>query len=117
MLQVKHYKYSDALVKDDISFMRFQRESVDGYVLSTCTSEHSENGSLMVTASFEIIANSLTHRYLTRCADAPCIVVETQPLSIYFDVLEDYLQFCEFFAIDAQQPLIDQFNQTAAAKA
>ncbi|WP_112479969.1 hypothetical protein [Vibrio variabilis] len=117
MFQIEKYKLHEALVKEDISLARRKRHDADGYKVSTHIYEFSENRSVTVAASFDVNASDLKHSCLSLPDEVPTIVVQNQSLWLYFQSLDEYAQFCEFFAIDADSSLIEQFNQAAAAKA
>ncbi|MGF1748218.1 hypothetical protein [Vibrio cionasavignyae] len=114
MFQVQHYEKNSALYKNDASIFRSERKDVDGYLLSTMIRSHSDDFSFNISASFSVNAKSLTHRLRSYDDTPPAFVVELEPVSLYFTLLEEYLQFCKFFAIKVDAELIERFNTETA---
>ncbi|MGF1751875.1 hypothetical protein [Vibrio cionasavignyae] len=118
MFQVRHYESCSMLHKNDAFIIRSESNSIDGYLLSTTLRSHSDDFSFQLSDSVSVNAKSFTQRLRAGIDFTPAFVLESEPVSLYFTLLEEYLQFCEFFSIESDAELIERFNaETTLVKA
>lgn len=109
-------KQFDFLVKDSVKIGRGAYSEFHGHYLTFMLSEFSDDVNFSLSADATFPARNLSHT-IVLSERPPFISLHHASFSIDFWNIDEYQEFCDFFAIDADSSLIEQFHQAAAAKA